>query len=105
MKQFLSQEFINLYSIAGFICKSYDDLLINQNRLVEKIISLPFSTKRCDRSPVIYLDFSKVFDTITHGIILEKLTAHGLDRCTLFWVKNWLNGQAQRMVMNGVASS
>ncbi|GAB0203637.1 hypothetical protein GRJ2_002829300 [Grus japonensis] len=39
---------------------------------------------------VIYLDFSKAFDTVSHSILLEKLVAHGLDRCTLRWVKNWL---------------
>ncbi|GAB0181980.1 mitochondrial enolase superfamily member 1 [Grus japonensis] len=54
---------------------------------------------------VIYLDFSKAFDTVSHSILLEKLGAHGLDRCTLCWVKNWVDGQAQRVVVNGVKSS
>jgi len=54
---------------------------------------------------VIYLDFSKAFDTVPHSILLEKLAAHILDGCTLGWIKNWLNGQAQRVVMNGVKSS
>jgi len=31
----------------------------------------------------VYLDFSKAFATISHTILLEKLTAHGLDGCTL----------------------
>jgi len=43
---------------------------------------------------VIYLDFSKAFDTVPHSTLLEKLAAHGLHGCTLFWIKNWLNGQA-----------
>ena len=47
---------------------------------------------------VVYLDFSKAFDTVSHSILLEKLAAHGLDGCTLRWVKNWLDGQAQRVV-------
>jgi len=54
---------------------------------------------------VLYLDFSKAFDTIPHNILLEKLAAHGLDGCTLRWIKNWTNGQAQRVVVNGVKSS
>ncbi|GAB0180808.1 mitochondrial enolase superfamily member 1 [Grus japonensis] len=36
---------------------------------------------------VIYLDFSKAFDMVSHSILLEKLVAHGLDGCTLRWVK------------------
>ncbi|NXW94354.1 RTJK polymerase, partial [Alopecoenas beccarii] len=48
---------------------------------------------------------SKAFDTVSHSILLEKLAAHGLDRCTLKWVKNWLDGRVQRAVVNGVKSS
>ncbi|GAB0186434.1 mitochondrial enolase superfamily member 1 [Grus japonensis] len=54
---------------------------------------------------VVYLDFSKAFDTISHSILLEKLAAHSLDGCTLHCVKNCLDGQAQRVVVNGVKSS
>ncbi|KAK4824198.1 hypothetical protein QYF61_012014 [Mycteria americana] len=54
---------------------------------------------------VVYLDFSKAFDAVSHSILLEKLAAHGLDGCTLRWVKNWLDGQAQRIVVNEVKSS
>ncbi|KAK4825246.1 hypothetical protein QYF61_025645, partial [Mycteria americana] len=54
---------------------------------------------------VVYLDFNKAFDMVSHSILLEKLAAHGLDGCTLRWVKNWLDGRAQRVVVNGVYSS
>jgi len=54
---------------------------------------------------VAYPDFSKAFDTVSHSILLEKLAARGLDRCTLRWVKNWLDGQAQRVIVKGVKSS
>ncbi|KAK4830415.1 hypothetical protein QYF61_010946 [Mycteria americana] len=53
----------------------------------------------------VYLDFSKAFDTVSQSILLEKLAAHVLDGCTLRWVKNWLDGWAQRVVVNGVYSS
>ncbi|TRZ07449.1 hypothetical protein HGM15179_019661, partial [Zosterops borbonicus] len=54
---------------------------------------------------VVCLDFSKAFDNVSHSTLLEKLAAQGLDRSTLCWVKNWLHGQAQRVVGNGAASS
>ena len=52
-----------------------------------------------------YLDFSKVFDTVSHSILLEKLAARGLNGYPPCWVKNWLEGQAQRAVVNGVKSN
>jgi len=51
------------------------------------------------------LGLSQAFDTVPHSIHLEKLAAHGLDGCILCWIKNWLNGRAQRVVVNGVKSS
>ena len=54
---------------------------------------------------VVYLDFSKAFDTVSHSILLQKLAACGLDRYTPGWVRNWLEGWAQRVVVNGVKSS
>ncbi|TRZ07653.1 hypothetical protein HGM15179_019457 [Zosterops borbonicus] len=53
---------------------------------------------------IVYLDLSKVFHTVSHSILLEKLAAHGLDRNTLYWIKNWLDGRVQRVVVNGAAS-
>jgi len=44
---------------------------------------------------IVYLD-SK------HSVLLEKLAAHGLGRYTLVWVKNWLDGQSQSVVINRV---
>ena len=53
----------------------------------------------------VYLDLSKAFDTVPHSICVEKLAAYDLDGHMLCWVKHWLDGQAQRVVVNGVKSS
>ncbi|KAK4831483.1 LOW QUALITY PROTEIN: hypothetical protein QYF61_017984 [Mycteria americana] len=76
--------------------------LTNLMSLYDKVTRLVDEGKAVD---VVYLDFSKAFDTISHSILLEKLAAHGLDRYTLRWVKNWLDGRAQRVVVNGAKSS
>jgi len=54
---------------------------------------------------VVYLDFSKAFDTVSHNILLGKLRKCGLDECSVRWIENWLNGRAQRVVISGAESS
>ncbi|GAB0186491.1 mitochondrial enolase superfamily member 1 [Grus japonensis] len=68
----------------------------------DKIIFLVDEGKAVD---VVSQDFSKAFDNVSCIISLEKLAAHGLDRHTLCWVKNWLDGQVQRVVVNAVKPS
>ena len=42
---------------------------------------------------VVYLDFSKAFDTVPHNNLVEKLAAHGLDGRMLHRVKHcWMAG-------------
>ncbi|KAK4824617.1 hypothetical protein QYF61_016923 [Mycteria americana] len=76
--------------------------LTNLISFYEKVTHLVDEGKAVD---VVYRDFSKAFDTVSHSILLEKLAAHGLDGCTCRWVKNWLDGRVQRVVVNGVKSS
>ncbi|GAB0188296.1 hypothetical protein GRJ2_001294900 [Grus japonensis] len=75
---------------------------VEDNFLTQLVTHLVDEGKAVD---VVYLDFSKAFDTISHSILLEKLAAHDLDGHTLHWVKNWLDGQSQRVVVNGIKSS
>jgi len=77
-------------------------LVCNTNSVLETNQSLHVHTQKQTRLAdegkavdVVYLDFSKAFDTVPHSILLEKLAAHGLDGCTLHWIKNCLNGQVR----------
>jgi len=54
---------------------------------------------------VVYLNFSKAFDTVSHNILLGKLIKCGLDEWSVRWIENWLNGRAQRVVISNTESS
>jgi len=54
---------------------------------------------------VVYLNFSKAFDMVSHNILLGKLRKCGLDEWSVRWIENWLNGRAQRVVISKAESS
>jgi len=62
--------------------------LINLISFYDQVTRLVDEGKAVD---IVYLDVSKAFDTVPHSILLEKLAAHGLDGCSLHWIKKWLN--------------
>ena len=45
---------------------------------------------------VVYLDFRKAFDTVSHSILTAQLRKCGLDNRVVRWTVNWLKGRSQR---------
>ena len=65
-------------------------------------------TKLVDRGAsvdVVYLDFAKAFDKVPISRLLEKCRGLGIEGNILGWIKSWLSGRKQRVVVNGQASS
>ncbi|CAM4368154.1 unnamed protein product [Caretta caretta] len=54
---------------------------------------------------VLFLDFSKAFDTVSHSILASKLKKYGLDEWIIRWIEICLDHRAQRVVINSSMSS
>ena len=54
---------------------------------------------------LIYLYFSKAFDTVPHLRLIEKIKAHSIGGKILKWIESWLQHRTQRVVLNGSSST
>ena len=43
----------------------------------------------------IFMDFSEVFDTLNHSLLIEKLESYGFERDLLSFMISYLNGRQQ----------
>ncbi|KAG6935017.1 hypothetical protein G0U57_015760, partial [Chelydra serpentina] len=53
---------------------------------------------------LIYLDFSKAFDTVPHEELSVKLEKMGINMKIERWIRNWLKGRLQRVILKGELS-
>ena len=54
---------------------------------------------------VVFIDLTKVFDTIDHEIILRKMSYLGVDQAAIKWFLLYLSGRTQRCNFSGKLSS
>ena len=54
---------------------------------------------------VIYTDFSKAFDRVSHAKLSQTLFSFGIGGVNLRWITEFLTGRTQRVEVNGVFSS
>lgn len=54
---------------------------------------------------VVYLDFSKAFDTVPHRRLLNKLQSYGVSGKLLSWIEAFLSGRCQQVALGGCLSN
>ena len=70
-------------------------------QLLEVLNDLAKLIENGDSIDIVYLDFSKAFDTVPHKRLLTKLLAYGIDGNILKWIESFLSNRSQRVHVNG----
>ena len=58
---------------------------------------------KVNKVDIIYLDFSKAFDKVDHGIFLKKLKKIGINGKVGAWIHNFLSDRQQCVAVNGTS--
>ncbi|MEW8545255.1 MAG: reverse transcriptase family protein [Candidatus Thiodiazotropha sp.] len=74
-------------------------------QLLEFMEEITEALDRGDDVDVIYLDFQKAFDKVPHNRLLTKLKGYGIRGKIHVWIRDFLTGRKQRVVVNGANSS
>ena len=54
---------------------------------------------------VVFLDFRKAFDSVSHKKLIMILQAYGIDKKMINWIENYLTGRSMAVRVNGKLSS
>ena len=73
-------------------------------QLVQFLMDASSSIDNSSQIDVIYTDFAKAFDSVSHKLLLEKLCKIGFNGNLLQWLNSYLSNRYQRVLVNGVAS-
>ncbi|CAF0861072.1 unnamed protein product, partial [Brachionus calyciflorus] len=73
--------------------------------LLETIDLITFALASGYPVDIIYTDFSKSFDKISHKKLLTRLKQYGFDENIINWVREFLSGRSQRVVLGKNCSS
>jgi len=72
-----------------------------ESQLLLTINDLAVNLNNGGQTNVIMLDFTKVFDKVSHELLYCKLKNYGIRGNTLEWLKHLLADRTQRVIING----
>lgn len=78
--------------------RSTEDLLLHQTETWYKALD---SNKTIG---IVFIDFQKAFDSISHEVLLKKLQASGISGNLLLFIEDYLSNRSQFTSINGTAS-
>jgi hypothetical protein len=107
MERILNEDILNYLLANNLITKHQHGFIRGRStstNLLECINDWSLNLQNQAGTDVIYFDFKKAFDSVSHPKLLTKLEAYGLSGLLLSWIKAFLNGRSQSVMLNGYQS-
>ena len=105
----LIQDHVMDYLMAYNLISPYQFCFMQGRSCTRQLLHvLDYFTKHLDKGhsvEMIYLDFQKVFDSVPHQRLMQKLTSIGLQGKVLKLIKSFISDRTQQIVLNGRKSS
>jgi len=87
-------------------CNEQHGFVPGRSCMTQLLVTLEIWSQLIDSgAPIDVLYFRKAFDTVPHQRLLKKLVSYGVTGKLLDWIKNFLSGRRQRVVVNGELSA
>jgi hypothetical protein len=108
MENLVKSPMVNYLSRYDLISKNQHGFVRKKSCMTNLLETLDIITEVVNRGfsiDLIFLDFAKAFDMVSHAGLLVKLKSFGFDDQLIKWMKSYLSGRRQRVVLGDIVSS
>ena len=108
MESIVSDQLLDYLSDNNLITKHQHGFIKKRSTCTQLLESfqdwtLSLRDKKC--LDVLYLDFSRAFDSLVHSKLLCKLSAYGIQYELLHWIESFLRDRSQQVLIDGQLSA
>ena len=75
------------------------------SNLLESVNDWPLSLKNSNTTDIIFVDFKKAFDSVSHQKLISKIESYGIQGDLLDWIKAFLKNRTQATKINNCVST
>ena len=107
MESIIREKITDHLNFNSLLNKSQHGFMKSRSCQTNLLEFMDFVTEKIDNGEsvdIVYLDYSKAFDKISHQKLITKLKAHGISGKVADWVKEWLTDRKQYVVIDGFES-
>ena len=98
-------DLVDLHKILVHFQHGFRNKCSCETQLVNTTEDLARCLNDREQLDLLVLDFSKPCNIVTHQRLLGKLKHYGIRGSTLNWIRHWLTGRSQRVVVCGECSN